>query len=848
MDDGVLLVSSNEPTAQRRHLVFDLSQGPMLRVSVLIAALTLWLLGISIPLSSTAGGAAGPTPPALTTNRLIVAYDATAIPRKTSALLQRSMRTQSAVSHQRIRSIGFGMHSVLLAKPISLSAATDLASAVSKTPGVAWAEPDRMASITTTHETPADWGLDRIDARADLDNSYSYDTTGAGVTAYVVDTGILSTHQDFSGRVRSGFTSFSTGGTTDCNGHGTHIAGTIGGTTYGVAKGSTLVAVRVLNCAGNGSVSDVIAGLEWIANDHIPGTPAVVNLSLQVPAIDIGLDTAVTSLIDQGISVVVASGNNTADACAHSPADVASAITVNSSFRTGLHGVDYRSAYSDFGPCTDLYAPGQSITSAWIGSDAATKMISGTSMAAPHVAGAIARLLELHPSDSPAQVSDSIMLSATPIDFGSPMAGDPNKLLYAGLAGPSISSPPLGVVSTVNDTSVTVSWSPPSFSGDSSVTSYTADAWTASTAGSLVASCTTSIAPSCQLTGLVAGERVWIDVVATNSTGTSDPSTPRLATLIAPGIPDAPSIGTVTALTSTTVTLSFSAPLRDGGSPITSYVATTSPQGGSGTVTGPSGGTIAVAGLMPNTTYSFTLTAINGVGSSMASTPSSLVTTLPPPLAPFQPRAVTVAPAGHRATVTWSAPSPTNGPPLSRFTARSWTTQSGGTLTRSCSPAHATATTCTISGLTNGQTYFVDVVAKNRAGTGFPSVRVAVTPATVPSSPRHIHASYASGVVTTNWSAPASDGGAPITSVTTEVWSAPHGGILRGTCTTTLSQCSIPGLSATPTSFVDVVASNSIGPGRPSSRSSVSGTHLQRTGTPNQLKVLIARRTGPASP
>jgi subtilisin family serine protease len=274
---------------------------------------------------------------------------------------------------------------------------------------VAFVERDSVVHTSAT-QTGATWGIDRIDQRAlPLSTTYTYTATGAGVTAYVIDTGIRKTHGEFGGRAVHGADTTSPVGVTsdDCNGHGTHVAGTIGGSTYGVAKSVRLVAVRVLTCAGTGLNSGVIAGVDWVTGNHQAGQPAVANMSLGGGK-SAALEQAVASSIADGITYAVAAGNETEDACTGSPSGLPAAITVGSTTTT-----DARSSFSDFGSCVDFFAPGSSITSASFLTDTGTATMSGTSMAAPHVAGTAALYLQGSPASTAQQVRDGLFALTT---------------------------------------------------------------------------------------------------------------------------------------------------------------------------------------------------------------------------------------------------------------------------------------------------------------------------------------------------------------------------------------------------------------------------------------------------
>jgi subtilisin family serine protease len=397
---------------------------------------------------------------------------------------------------------------------------------------VAVIEKDGIVHTTAEQLNPV-WGLDRIDQKSlPLNNSYSYTSTVSGVKVYLIDTGILPTHNEFSGRMLTGYSPISGGSTVDCNGHGTHVAGTIGGSTYGVAKGVSLVPVRVLDCFGSGFISDVVSGVNWVIGQYTTGSKAVISMSLGGGVSSI-LDSAINAAITKGITVVVAAGNSSANACNYSPARVPSAITVGA---TDIN--DALASFSNTGSCVDISAPGVNVVSAYYLSNTSTATLSGTSMATPHVSGAVA--LELEASyKTPSQIqaalnsysgtflttrfSTSTRLLNTNVSAANPPA--PPTPPASGLFAPT--APRTVKISVPKQNGrLNISWIAPSLVG-SGVTTYTARAWSTFSGGSIISSCT-SANLTCQITGLRNRTNYSIDVIATGPGGTSPASSPRI--------------------------------------------------------------------------------------------------------------------------------------------------------------------------------------------------------------------------------------------------------------------------------------------------------------------------------
>lgn len=305
------------------------------------------------------------------------------------------------------------------------------AAALAREPGVEAIEPDQWLQASGSQSPAPSWGLDRIDQHAlPLNGAYTAGTTGVGVHVYIIDTGILLTHVDFGGRASFGFDAIHDGnGMTDCNGHGTHVSGTAGGATYGVAKGVRLHSVRVLDCNGFGLTSQVIAGINWVTANRVK--PAVANMSLG-GGFSAALNQAATNSIKAGVSYTIAAGNSALDACTVSPASTPQAITVAASDST-----DQRASFSNIGRCVDLIGPGVNITSDWNASPTATQVLSGTSMAAPHAAGVAALYLQTHPTATPGNVTYAVLSTATSGAIGNAGSSTPNLLLFTGFFGPT---------------------------------------------------------------------------------------------------------------------------------------------------------------------------------------------------------------------------------------------------------------------------------------------------------------------------------------------------------------------------------------------------------------------------
>jgi PKD repeat protein len=384
----------------------------------------------------------GPTPPAARSSGPAPLYQqAAAIPGRYIVVFTDDVTDVGATTLRLAQAHGGSVRHVYRAALHGFAAdfSAEAVAALRQEPAVAYIEEDGIVRITDTQVNPPSWGLDRVDQRnLPLSSSYTYNNAGTGVHVYVLDTGIRLTHVTFEGRAVWELNTTGDGNNTDCNGHGTHVSGTIGGEEYGIAKDVSLHAVKVLDCFGSGSFAGVIAGVDWVTANHL--SPAVANMSLG-GGFSSSLNDAVTNSINSGVVYAISAGNENQNACNVSPASTPLAITVGS---TTIN--DARSSFSNFGSCVDIFAPGSQITSAWNTSDVATNTISGTSMAAPHVAGAAALYRAANPGASTADVAAALIGNATSGVITNPGTGSPNLLLYTGFIGsgePPENQPPV---------------------------------------------------------------------------------------------------------------------------------------------------------------------------------------------------------------------------------------------------------------------------------------------------------------------------------------------------------------------------------------------------------------------
>lgn len=626
-------------------------------------------------------------------------------------------------------------------------------SALRADPNVLQVVADQPMSLLDTQSPTPSWGLDRIDqTNTTYDNAYNYPASaGLGVRVYIVDTGVVATDPDFAGRMAPGFDAFGQNlSDTDCNGHGTHVAGTVAGTRYGVAKKATIVPVRVLGCTGSGSWSGFISAMDWIIANHPSGTPGVMNASLGGNKYQI-VNDSVQKLFAAGITPVVAAGNENSDACLRTPASTPNAVTVGASTIT-----DSRASFSNFGECVDVFAPGQNIVSNSHLDSATPRSLSGTSMAAPHVAGLAALYLGENKAATPSSVATAIQAGAQAgqIIDAKTVAG--NYLIntkFTNAALPPVGAPTALVASNIASTSATVSWAAPA--GTQAANSYKVEYREATaTAFTVVESLTTSAALVSLKANTTYSVRVSSVSGSTTSAASSELSFTTLGTVAEP-----PTNLRPTSVFGSQVSLAWDAPLSGNGSRITGYEVWIETAGVWSQRLTTSSTVANVNSLAANTAYSFRVLAINAVGASQPSNVVALTTTAATPtVVVMTTRSNLTATA---ITVNWNPVAAIDSTTPITYRAVVTNTSNNAIV----STTSVALNSITLTGLTRYTTYSLVVTAFSGTIAGPPSSPYTFrTLADVPTAPTPVYTQKFSDIqFNIRWQLPSDSGGVPVT-------------------------------------------------------------------------------------
>lgn len=644
------------------------------------------------------------------------------------------------------------------------------ASILAANPNVLSIYADQKTTLLETQTPTPSWGLDRIDQQSKTpDNTYNYPVDGGkGVRVYIVDTGVAANNPDFDGRMLPGFDALGSDlSNTDCHGHGTHVAGTVAGTKFGVAKAASIVPVRVLGCSGSGTTSGILKAMDWILANNPAGTPALISMSIGGPGQPL-FNAGIKKIYDAGILPIVAAGNSNADACKYSPAGAPEALTVGASDIN-----DNRASYSNYGDCVDIFAPGSSIISASATNPTGSATMSGTSMATPHVSGLAALYLAQNPTATPAQIVTAlrdngilnainnaqsqygnILINNNFIRGAAPVTPNPNPVLNAPDQVASIA------VTSTTANSGTVSWVDGASNGGSPITGHVIRALAPGEIYAIANSVRGANVTSYTLTGLDANTNYTFSVYAYNDIGSGKVSAGVIAKT-AVGVPTAPA-GLAAKPGSSTASLTWTTS-NDGGSPITwfeveTYSATTAKWTTAGTSTSPS---MTLTGLASGATYMARVKANNAFGASKVSKSVSFTTDAAAPDVPTGLNVLKVTEGS--ATVAWN-PVASTSPNLAVSYIVSYAIESSQFLQH----VNSATPSITLSPLAAGRKYAFTV--RSQVGTavsGSSTTASFTTTAVAPGAPAGVQVSGASGAQVLRWYT-SDDGGSPVTSYVIE--------------------------------------------------------------------------------